>query len=754
MAIHRRQFLQFAASTLATLGISQLDIQKQGLRYARVLAQPTSRKLALLVGVNEYQQWGNLEGCVTDVELQQNLLIHRFGFNPSDIQVLSDQSDQKPTRENILTVFDQHLIKQAKPGDVVVFHFSGHGSRVVDPTPRRNLPDPYNSTFVTADADGTSIPDIMGKTLFLLLSALQTEHITAVLDCCYSGGGTRGNVRVRSVRNGFDGQDALQPSPIELAYQQQWLSRLGMDPEQFAQQRDRSARGVILAAAQHDQEAIDATFDRFDAGVFTCFLTQYLWQQTTPTVSSAVASVSRSIQAKQFAQVPFPDVQANSSFEQQPIYFVDQINAASTPPAEAVLVKVNGNRGTVWLGGIDPTSLAAFDAGASFTVASAAGQENIKLLSRNGLTGEVSLSGAVAAGTLLQEASRAIPRDLKLRIGLDPSLEIDTASAQQALQSIHRIEPVPAQSGRTPYAAEVQYILTQMTPRYQQRFQQQGVTRLPEVGSIGLVSQSIDEIIPDSFGKAGESVEDAIARLAAKLTALVAARIVKLTLNANSSRLSLEASMQPEDQTNRLIAEAFTPRGASQPKPSTQTLSHQIPLCTPFQFQVVNREPTELYLSILVIDPSGEIIVLFPNNWTASEDVTRIAANQTLLIPDADRGDPFQMLTLSKGIGEALIIASRAPLRQALITLRNLAANPPQSGSESQEAAACPELESQEAGAPVTKIDRGPIVPSIEAIGDLLSDLSGKRGSGSATDSKAEIHVAEIAALSITFEVI
>ena len=144
----------------------------------------------------------DLQGCVTDVDLQRELLVHRFGFNPTDIKVLSDTADDKPTRENILTAFNEHLIKQAQPGDVVVFHFSGHGSRVVDPTPVSNAIDPYNSTFVPMDAAGNTegIPDIMGKTLFLLMSALKTDHATAVLDCCYSGGGTRGNVRIRSIQ--------------------------------------------------------------------------------------------------------------------------------------------------------------------------------------------------------------------------------------------------------------------------------------------------------------------------------------------------------------------------------------------------------------------------------------------------------------------------------------------------------------------------------------------------------------------------
>src|SRR5919199_1558676 len=123
--IKRRQFLQFASSTLATIGLSQLDFLQQGNRYGKVLAQSTPRKLALLVGINDYpesKRFQKLEGCLTDVELQRQLLIHRFGFNDTDIKTLRDK---EATREGILTTFEDHLIKQAKPGDVVVFHFSG-----------------------------------------------------------------------------------------------------------------------------------------------------------------------------------------------------------------------------------------------------------------------------------------------------------------------------------------------------------------------------------------------------------------------------------------------------------------------------------------------------------------------------------------------------------------------------------------------------------------------------------------------------
>lgn len=111
----RRHFLQFAGSTFAALGCSHLDIIQQGNRYAQVLAQSTPRKLALLVGINNYpanKRHTNLRGCVTDVELQEELLVHRFGFNRSDIIKLTSDSqpNYQPTRKNILKAFEEHLI--------------------------------------------------------------------------------------------------------------------------------------------------------------------------------------------------------------------------------------------------------------------------------------------------------------------------------------------------------------------------------------------------------------------------------------------------------------------------------------------------------------------------------------------------------------------------------------------------------------------------------------------------------------------
>jgi hypothetical protein len=87
--IKRRQFLQFAGSTLATLGLSQLELRKAGNRYARVLAQSTPRKLALLVGI-KYTKILHCKAALPMFIYSKQLLIHRFGFNPKDILTLTD----------------------------------------------------------------------------------------------------------------------------------------------------------------------------------------------------------------------------------------------------------------------------------------------------------------------------------------------------------------------------------------------------------------------------------------------------------------------------------------------------------------------------------------------------------------------------------------------------------------------------------------------------------------------------------------
>ncbi|BAY22410.1 peptidase C14 caspase catalytic subunit p20 [Calothrix sp. NIES-2100] len=683
--ITRRHFLQFAGSALATLGLSQLDIIQQGERYSQVLAQGTGRKLALLVGINEYQGIPALSGCVNDVQLQQELLIHRFGFNPQDILTLTDR---KATRKGILTAFEEHLIKQAKPGDVVVFHFSGHGSRVLDRD--RDASDGLNSTIVPIDGtlppgypeQAGPVQHIMGHTLFLLMSALKTDNVTVVLDSCHSGGGKRGNFRVRAVEGG----EKLLPSPEELEYQRQWLGRLGMSPQKFIELRRKTvAKGVVIASAKRDQYAADAAFDDFYAGAFTYLFTQYLWQQPlNESMKSAIANVGRSttVFARQTGNFQEPELESNLNPQNtnSPIYFTPK----PTVSAEAVVTEVQGDQVKLWLGGLDSESLEAFTQNAIFTVLDSKGNERglVKLESRQGLNGQGKLIKSpqqkIQQGTLLQERIRSIPNDLTLKIGLDDSLGNNTQQAQQALQALPRIQP------KTLGGQQVQYIFGRMTEAKSQELRKLRVSNIPDVGSFGLFLPGLNKIIPSSFGTSSETVSAAVNRLEPKLKSLLAARIVKQMLgNVNSSRINVTAAMSVVGSKD-ILGESFPIRGinkvapgTNQPasvkpvKPSGSNLG-KLPVGTQVTFQIQNNESLPLYISILVIDAQGEMAIIFPNNWSSAEDAALVEAKQKLVIPQT--GDSFK-LTIGEplGVSEALIVASTTPLRTALKALKEIA---------------------------------------------------------------------------------
>ena len=101
----------------------------------------------------------------------------------------------------------------------------------------------------------------------------------------------------------------------------------------------------------------------------------------------------------------------------------------------------------------------------------------------------------------------------------------------------------------------------------------------------------------------------------------------------------------------------------------------------------------------------------------------RLEPNQTLLI-----GDPkqLQLKAIQKGTGEALVIASRSPLKNAAKTLASLAAE--------------------------LKRSEGPMElrEPVDVIGDLLDDLRSDRG-GLAAQAKS-VSASDMATLSLSFE--
>ncbi|NJR61109.1 MAG: DUF4384 domain-containing protein [Cyanobacteria bacterium CRU_2_1] len=688
--IHRRRFLQLATGfALATIGLNHLDIMRLGDRYGRVLAQSTNRKLALLVGINEYAselgRWNRLYGCVNDVLLQRELLIHRFGFVADDIMTLMDQ---QATRTGILTAFEEHLLKQAKAGDVVVFHYSGHGSRVVDPNPYR-ADHPLNSTFVPIDSPlpdnfretGAEVRDIMGGTLFVLRNALPTEQMTMVLDSCHAGGGKRGTVTIRS-REGATSDHPIHPSPEELENRDRLIAEyLGWSPQEFGdRRRNGNDKGVIIASAAETELAADVDFRGFPAGAFTYAMTQYLWQSTGDQPVGRVfgeiaeAATQYAYDLNRIVQMPNFDNHAPTELTNAPIYFIPN----QPPAAEAVVTQIEGDRVKLWLGGVHPNGLESLNE-AIFTALDAQAQEigTVKLTEREGLnaTGQLMKQAEVEAksGLFLQEQIRTVPKDLSLAIGLDSSLGSGMSEARQALASIAQIQAKSLADGA------VDYILGRMIPEYV-ALQRQAV-EMPPIDSVGLFYPDLS-ILPNSFAEPGEAVSIAVDRLRPKFSLLLSARLLRVLVNPNSSQLSVVAALIPVGANAEAIATPLMVRGARgavlEPIPVSQSSpdASRLPLDTLIRMEVKNNETRSLHINVLLIDPAGEILVLFPTSWNAPHISALVEPGTTLRIPDPDRGDRFQIrLVPPIGIHEMIVIASATPLDNTLAALQQLAAN-------------------------------------------------------------------------------
>ena len=84
---------------------------------------------AVLIGVNKYKVPGaDLRGCVNDVRNLQGVLTTYYGFAAKDIVTLTDYAATKTAMEKAIA----KLVSGAEKGDVLLLHYSGHGSNVPD----------------------------------------------------------------------------------------------------------------------------------------------------------------------------------------------------------------------------------------------------------------------------------------------------------------------------------------------------------------------------------------------------------------------------------------------------------------------------------------------------------------------------------------------------------------------------------------------------------------------------------------------
>src|SRR4051794_11450693 len=144
---------------------------------------------ALLVGIDTYERADvpPLHGCVNDVVLVRRVLKRYFAVPNEDVHVLVNA---RATKANIVDRL-QLLIDSARPGDVLVFYFSGHGSQIRD-RDGDELSDALDEVICPYDMDWDTGAYIVDDDLDAIFGRLPDGVLLeAFFDCCFWGAGPR-----------------------------------------------------------------------------------------------------------------------------------------------------------------------------------------------------------------------------------------------------------------------------------------------------------------------------------------------------------------------------------------------------------------------------------------------------------------------------------------------------------------------------------------------------------------------------------
>ncbi|KAJ6691146.1 METACASPASE-3 [Salix koriyanagi] len=144
------------------------------------------RKRALLCGVSYRGKSYKIKGSINDVKCMRYFLVEKFGFpNDSILMLTEDETNplKIPTKENIRLAL-RWLVQGCQPGDSLVFHFSGHGSKQLDYD--MDEVDGFDETLCPLDYEtrGMIVDDEINATIVRPLPQGATLH--AIIDACYS----------------------------------------------------------------------------------------------------------------------------------------------------------------------------------------------------------------------------------------------------------------------------------------------------------------------------------------------------------------------------------------------------------------------------------------------------------------------------------------------------------------------------------------------------------------------------------------
>lgn len=229
-------------------------------------------KKAVLVGINYPNTTYQLRGCVNDVVAINEVLVNHLGFtDPKYIRMLTDES---ATTANIIERLEW-LVDGAVPGDVLYFHYSGHGSQTIHlDYSTMEEPDGLDEIIVPVDINWRDkiIKDDDFQRIFDKLP--EGVNLTVVLDCCHSGDGLRGDILPPpELRDALLGPTRTRsiPMPVDVANRGFGMN---LEAKDKTLNNKEDQKGLLFAGCRSYQTSADAWFQA--EGKFHGALTYYM----------------------------------------------------------------------------------------------------------------------------------------------------------------------------------------------------------------------------------------------------------------------------------------------------------------------------------------------------------------------------------------------------------------------------------------------------------------------------------------------
>eukprot|EP00756_Hemistasia_phaeocysticola_P013433 Hpha_TRINITY_DN15280_c1_g7::TRINITY_DN15280_c1_g7_i1::g.67763::m.67763 len=271
----------------------------------------TGRKRAVLIGINYPGTRAALHGCVNDVRRMQQML-QRRGWKQQDMMVLHDEQhdrSKRPTKANIMNGL-QWLTAGVQPGDILFFHYSGHGAQKPDPHGLEE--DGMNETILPEDFQRSGM--ISDDEIFNIVVRPLPDgaRLTAIMDCCHSG-------------TGLD-------LPLT------WMGR-GRGWKEDTNPFHTLGDVVLFSGCQDDQTSADAA-DAYSrpAGAMTTAFCDVLERESAPSYCDLLDRMLNSLRQKRFSQRP--SMSSTQPFDaQQRLFLLEEICPNMNPTVGRIVRK-------------------------------------------------------------------------------------------------------------------------------------------------------------------------------------------------------------------------------------------------------------------------------------------------------------------------------------------------------------------------------------------------------------------------------